>query len=548
MPLFTDAERGFVEALSELVYTNPFTPERIALERRALGAEFVEDAAAWSATGSPGGGTPASPDRPNVVLLRRRTEPLAAMLRERLVAAAGPIGRDELVLYEDLALYVLYESVRDDLHEAAERTVGGSGSAGSGAGEPPIAGAWARFGEGYRRFFGVPGVVLPTGHRPEHVFASFFQIRRAFSHIFHYLVGGSGPAIGLRAAVWESIFTHDFRRYYAGLYTRMADYTTLVTGASGTGKELVARAIGRSRYIPFDPSKGRFAEDFAASFHAVNLSALSPTLIESELFGHKKGSFTGAVVDRAGWLEACPAMGTVFLDEIGELDPLIQVKLLRVLQARTFTRLGETSERRFEGKIIAATNRDLAEEIRRGAFRQDFYYRLCSDVIATPGLREQLADRPADLHPLVLHVTRRLAPEVAGELAERVTAWIEKHLGRDYAWPGNFRELEQCVRNLVIRGRYQPVELQSHGQRPLDRLAAAMCRGEFTADELLSRYVTVVYSQTGTYHGAAEKLGVDRRTVRAKIDEELLAKLRNGEPGAPPPPPREPLSAGDEAA
>jgi transcriptional regulator with PAS, ATPase and Fis domain len=110
------------------------------------------------------------------------------------------------------------------------------------------------------------------------------------------------------------------RRYRRLLFDRMTDISTLVMGASGTGKELVARAIGLSRYIPFDATRGGFVEDFEGSFIALNLSAMSPTLIESELFGHRRGAFTGAVADRVGFLEACPPLGTVFLDEIGELD------------------------------------------------------------------------------------------------------------------------------------------------------------------------------------------------------------------------------------
>src|SRR4030095_10303350 len=122
-------------------------------------------------------------------------------------------------------------------------------------------------------------------------------------------------------------------------------------------------------------------EVYAGPFYALNPSALSPTLIESELFGHRRGAFTGAVQDRAGWLEVCPATGTVFLDEIGELDPAIQVKLLRVLQSRTFQRLGDTRDRPFLRKLIAATNRDLGREMAAGEFRKDFYYRLCSDFV-----------------------------------------------------------------------------------------------------------------------------------------------------------------------
>src|SRR5262249_54292501 len=154
------------------------------------------------------------------------------------------------------------------------------------------------------------------------------------------------------------------------------DITTLITGPSGTGKDLVAEAIGLSRYIPFDPKRQCFEEDFGGAFHPVNLAALPSELIESELFGHCKGSFTGAVQDRAGWLEICKGTHSVFLDEIGDLAPALQVKLLRVLQNRTFQRVGETTIRRFEGKVIAATNRDLGLEVQAGRFRRDLYYRL----------------------------------------------------------------------------------------------------------------------------------------------------------------------------
>src|SRR5439155_14349722 len=122
-----------------------------------------------------------------------------------------------------------------------------------------------------------------------------------------------------------------------------------------------------------------------------------PTLIETELFGHRKGAFTGAVADRPGWLEVCPPFGTVFLDEIAETQAAIQVKLLRVVQTRTFQRVGETQDRPFRGKIVAATNRDLAAEMQAGRFRPDLYYRLCSNVIETPSLAAQLREAPDEL-------------------------------------------------------------------------------------------------------------------------------------------------------
>src|SRR5207245_2420943 len=200
-----------------------------------------------------------------------------------------------------------------------------------------------------------------------------------------------------------------------------------------------------------------FVEEAASAFFPLNLAALSPTLIESELFGHRRGAFTGALEDRKGWFEACPPLGTVFLDEIGDVDAAIQVKLLRVLQTRTFQRLGDTAARRFEGKVIAATNRYLGAAIEAGRFREDFYYRLCSDLIVTPSLAAQLRDSPDELSRLVRAIARRVAGDAEAEgLADEAEQWIREHLGPDYPWPGNVRELEQCVRNVLIRGSYEP--------------------------------------------------------------------------------------------
>ncbi len=261
----------------------------------------------------------------------------------------------------------------------------------------------------------------------------------------------------------------------------------------------MARAIGHARYIPFDPESRSFQEDFARSFQAVNLSALSPTLIESELFGHRRGAFTGALHDRVGWLESCPALGSVFLDEIGELDPLIQVKLLRVLQARTFQRVGDLDERRFQGKLIAATNRDLATEIQDGRFRQDLYYRLCADVIRTPTLREQIADSPDELPGLVSILTRRIVgEEEAPALTREVESVVVSQLGLDYPWPGNVRELEQCVRNVLVRGSYDPTDTRvaSASAGDGEELQRTFDEGLLSADDLFRRYCTQVYART----------------------------------------------------
>jgi len=253
------------------------------------------------------------------------------------------------------------------------------------------------------------------------------------------------------------------------------------------------------------------------------ISALSPTLIESELFGHRRGAFTGAVEDRVGWLEICPPRGTVFLDEVGDIDATIQVKLLRVLQTRTFQRIGDTGPRRFEGKIITATNRDLAKEIEAGRFRHDFYYRICSDTIVTPSLHDLLADNPAELRNLVLFIAKRVAGDGAEDLADETVRWIETRIGPDYLWPGNFRELEQCVRNILIRREYVPAQ-STHAETRVE-MGQAFLTGRLTADELLRRYCTLVFYRTGSYSETARRLDIDRRTVKAKVDTDLLDRI-----------------------
>ena len=298
----------------------------------------------------------------------------------------------------------------------------------------------------------------------------------------------------------------------------MSDIATLVTGESGTGKELVAQAIALSGYIPFRQKRKQFEIDLGQAFFPLNLSALAPTLVESELFGHRRGAFTSALSDRKGFLAVCPALGTVFLDEIGDLDPAIQVKLLRVLQTRTFQPLGETKSQSFEGKIVAATNRDLATEMRSGRFREDLYYRLCSDLITTPSLKEQLRDAPDDLHDLVLFIARRVIGKGGREEAETVTeeviAWITNYLGLDYDWPGNVRELEQCVRNIVIRKEYRPTLVGTDASSFVVDLESAT----LTAEELLEKYCAAVYERTGNYLETARRLGLDRRTVKSKVE------------------------------
>jgi DNA-binding NtrC family response regulator len=513
MALYTASDGRFAQTLSRLLHCNPFLSERLNLQREALGASPFPQPVVWHKLTELN-------NSPIVERLETRARELTDHTRQRLVDGAAA-SEAELLLYEDLALFLCYSSIRAGL----DALLTSSSEKRSAPSAKPL---WKQFLAEFSHFFGISGWSFPSRHEPARVFAGLFQIRRAFYHTFNFIVGASQPVTRLRGAIWESIFTHDLRRYIRrSLYDYLADFPVLVTGPSGTGKELVARAIGLSRFIPFNPQKEQFHTDFAGSFSALNLSALAPTLIESELFGHQRGAFTGAVSDRVGWLEVCQPQGTVFLDEIGELDSALQVKLLRVLQDRTFQRLGETGRRHFGGKIIAATNRDLAAEMRAGRFRQDLYYRLCGDLITTPSLQEQLADSPDDLPNLIEFVAKRIVPDEARALADELAAWINRRLGHDYPWPGNFRELEQCLRNFLIRKEYHPAHEPASAPTddPRQALASAVAAGTLTMDELERRYCTLVYAQTQSYQDAAARLQCNWRTVKSKIDRRMLRQL-----------------------
>ena len=230
MPLFRSEDRHAVESLARLSYCNPFEPEFIRQQSSILGADHVPDAAVWSLQAYP------QAENPVLGRLVAVAERVAEETRTRLLDRRSATG-DELTLYAYVAVYVLYQRYSDDLYQAhidrghSRRRLG----------------CYGRFRRDFQHFLALDGVRFPGHVDAAHLFACFFQIRRAFDLIFRHLIGASRPAAALRAAVWQSIFTHDLRRYRRSLYRRMHDVTTLVTGPSGTGKELVARAIGLSR-------------------------------------------------------------------------------------------------------------------------------------------------------------------------------------------------------------------------------------------------------------------------------------------------------------
>jgi transcriptional regulator with AAA-type ATPase domain len=518
-----DREREVATALAELTYCNPFQPHRVELERTALGERFVDYDVVWHERGE------ADRNNPNLGALEGAAAELAGVLRLRL-GRRRSVPAGDARIYRDLVFYLLFNRHEDELLALTL-------AADEGRARRSFHG-WPSFRrELEERLDPLPGG-LAREIDPGHLCACFFQIRRAFHYIFRFILGSSAPAARLRAEVWHSIFGHDLRRYSRSLHASIGDITTLITGPSGTGKEVVARAIALSRYLPFDPSSASFPGGLEGLFVPLNLSALSPTLVESELFGHRRGAFTGAIEDRTGWLEACPATGTVFLDEIGEVSPAIQVKLLRVLESRSFERLGESRPRRFAGKLVAATNRDLDREMRAGRFREDLYYRLCGDLLRAPSLTERLASDPAELHHLVLFLARRIVgPDEAENLAAEVETWVRDRLGPGYPWPGNVRELDQCVRNVLLRREYRPAAAAAE-TGPGERLAAEVASGALTLEELSARYAALVHARTRSYSATGRRLGVDRRTAKRWVEESAEPAERGlaapaGRAGAP---------------
>jgi len=348
------------------------------------------------------------------------------------------------------------------------------------------------------------------------VLGIFYQLRRAFHFIVRGLIGRSPCMREFRSHLWQNVFTREVRVYDLHLWNRMEDFSTLLLGETGTGKGAAAAAIGRSGYIPFDEKRGRFVESFARGFISLNLSQFPETLIESELFGHRKGAFTGAVEAHEGVLARCSPHGAIFLDEIGDVPVPVQIKLLQVLQERTFCPVGSHDSVRFRGRVIAATNQPLAALRNQKLFREDFFYRLSSDMIEVPPLRQRLQEAPDELSQLVEHVLASIIGERDRELQERVEQALVSALGKSYSWPGNVRELAQAVRRVLLTGVYKGA-VDPKSSNPMEVLLAEFQNLSLTADQLLAGYCALLYDKTQNYEEVARRTKLDRRTVKKYV-------------------------------
>jgi DNA-binding NtrC family response regulator len=279
----------------------------------------------------------------------------------------------------------------------------------------------------------------------------------------------------------------------------------LITGESGTGKELVSRALH------FNSPRAK------KQFVAVNCAAIPDTLLESELFGYKRGAFTDARQDRPGMFIEADG-GTIFLDEIGDLTPPLQAKLLRVLQEKEVRPLGAARSEKVDVRVLSATNRDLVQRMREGAFREDLFYRLNVIEVVLPPLR----DRAEDVLPLAEHFLSEAATRTGKRIAGFTQAALKILLA--YPWPGNVRELENVVERAVAlteTDQIGPDDLppQVRERRSTDVLAGALARG-LTLAELEREYINrVLQAEGGNKTRAAQRLGLDRKTLYRKLEE-----------------------------
>ena len=279
--------------------------------------------------------------------------------------------------------------------------------------------------------------------------------------------------------------------------------SVLITGESGTGKELVAAALHEQSTRREGP------------FVKLHCAALAETLLESELFGHERGAFTGAVSRRDGRFQMAHG-GTLFLDEIGEISPAVQVKLLRFLQEHEFERVGGSQTIKVNVRVIAATNRDLAEEVARGAFREDLYYRLNVVGIEMPALRTRRSDVPL----LAEHFLRKYTAENGKHLTRFSQAATD--LMMSYHWPGNVRELENAIERAVVMASGDSVEPQhfpsSISPAPVQSTTPLIPGSSL---EEIERYaiLTTLESTGGSTSKAAEILGISVRKIQYKLHE-----------------------------
>lgn len=379
--------------------------------------------------------------------------------------------------------------------------------------------------------------LLVLGAEPaaaRHFVGLLVQMRRTFLSIVAFADGGGSSQASLRAALWNACFTAhpDLLSLHESVPLR--DFPVLLAGETGTGKSSAVQVIASSLPFTYDERRRELSPPPHPALVSLNVNSLTETLFESEVFGHRKGAFTGALQSSDGLLAQCGRHTLLFLDEIGDLPERQQTKLLEVLQERRYRPVGDSCPRLFEGRVIVATHRNVEDLVASGRMREDFYYRISSLRIDLPPLRTRLAEDHGDvISPLVRSTIKRaLLREPGDRIVNAACAALQKGVPQDHLWPGNVREIEQLVRGFLLTGS---VSVQRTTQPPasqpplatdhrttdlsLEELALNLAQRGVTLGEMDAALARAYLRQQGTYESASRRAGVDWRTLK---------KLANG--------------------
>ena len=418
----TSRDRDFFRTVSLAAVANPFSPQRETLDRNIAASD-----------GSP-------PEHADLIDLV--TERVAGRLE-----ALRKAGRNDPLQYTGEDRSLLQTAFQFEIYHRFRAPFDRFILDQQSAGDRPIKLSFARevLSELERL-----GYSSPDSLRYLEI---FYQIRRAFYFIETALVGLSPSMHALRLQLWNNIFTCDINWYdsISGTGWRISPPCCWARPAPARGRQRPPSAVPAS-----SPSTNKTAVSGKAS---PATSSPQPVPVPGVAAGigtvrPRKGAFTGAIENHEGVFSRCTPHGSIFLDEIGDVSVPVQIKLLQVLQERTFSPVGSHDRLRFNGRVIAATNRPLDELRQTGQFRDDFYYRLCSDMIIVPPLRQRIQEEPRELQALVASILNRMLGEVAAEFSSRICETLLADLGTGYPWPGNVRELEQAVRRILLTNHY----------------------------------------------------------------------------------------------